>query len=210
MPEFEENTKNPDLNKDTNQYQPSQRKSDQKPSTEDSPRTTHPSNMRGRWKRSSRGPVKSNLPKKVEAQEILPSISETDDIVEESSVDEEESFAFKKEQASKPQQSHREKVTKPVDRKDVFIPKTKEESHRHKTRYPSMGRKKPSLWRKILIFFGLASKPKVRKHSHDTKDSSSTKTFSHKKKYPQSKKHPGQGPRGHYKHPSRKGPKSTS
>lgn len=205
MPEFEENIKKPDLSDDINQYQPSQRKPDLK-SSHETPPTAHPSNMRGRWKPSSRGPVKPNITKKEEDQLPLHPISQTPPPIEEETVfHDEEPTPFKKEHPSKSQHVLKEKSTKPVDRKDVFIPKTKEESERHKTRHPSSKRKKTSLLHKILAFFGFASsKPKARKHLETTKTTGSTKMAPHKK-YAHSKKHPSQ--KGHYKQTSRKGPK---
>lgn len=208
MPEFEENTQNPDLNKDAHQYQPSQKKSDHK-SSQGSP--AHQSNMRGRWKRSSRGPVKQTPIKEEhekEERELAPHTHESPLTVDEPFIEEEpvEPIITKK-QPIKAQHTPKEKPAKAIDRKDVFIPKTKEESDRHKTRYPAMARKKPSLWQKILSFFGLA--PKYKNHKEDYKGSHSSKNYSQKTKHHQAKKQ--HGPRSHsYKHPSRKqGPKSN-
>lgn len=216
MPEFEENTHNPDLNKDTHQYQPSQTKHDHKPSQGNPPSASNPSNMRGRWKPSSRGPVK-HTPIKKEEQELAQPIIQTHLSVDEDFSDEEEPtiheefqeepIVTKREHHIKSQHTPKEKPSKPIDRKDVFIPKTKEESERHKTRYPAMGRKKPSLWQKILSFFGLG--PKSKKHKDDYKGSHS-KSFSQKRKHPQSKKQSGPRTTHPYKHaPRKQGPKSN-
>ncbi|PWU06885.1 MAG: hypothetical protein C5B43_01105 [Verrucomicrobia bacterium] len=222
MPEFEENIKNPDLNKDTHQYQPSQKKSDEKSTESYNPSASHPSNMRGRWKRSSRGPVKSQQARKEEPHEALGPIDElptptiSPSHFEEFEKEEEEELTPVKAAPSAKTHTHhphKEKPTqpaprKPIDRKDVFIPKTKEESERHKSRQSSTGRKKTSLWQKILVFFGFSTPKKHhRKHKEDYKSSSSDKASGHHKKY--TKKHPGKPSYSHKPGPRKQGSKTN-
>lgn len=191
MPEFEENTQNPDLNKEAHQYQPSKKKSDHRSSEENVTSTKQPSNMRGRWKRSSRGPVKPKQ-SKIEEEEPAPlaEVYEPENIHIEEPTTEEEPVIIKKEQKEHSPKHHHAptpKAAKPIDRKDVFIPKTKEESQRHKGSYSTAARKKPSLWQKILAFLGLAPKP--RKHKEESKGHYTKHSSQKRKYYP--KKHSG-------------------
>lgn len=212
MPEFEENTQQPDHNKDAHQYQPSQSKTEQKPSHEIvAPTTGQPSNMRGRWKRSNRGPAKHSSTKK-EAIEIEAPVAEINETYHEPQphIEKEEPIVEEKpivKKEHKAQHTQREKVTKPIDREKVFIPKTKEESERHKNRHSAHTRKKPSLWQKILSFLGFSPKPKyTRKHTEE--DKHGNKSYSQKRSHPHSKKPSGK--QSHpYKHSGRKGPKSN-
>lgn len=221
MPEFEDNQTNPDLHKNTHNYQPSKEKHPLEPGQENTP-TTPSSNMRGRWKRSSRG----GLPKPPAKKEALPSQAisinesitekEDDDFYAAESYDiedqelEYESAEDTEEREILPPKAHalkkekgvlkKEKPFKPTSRKDVFIPKTKQDSERYRTR----SQKKPTLWRKILAFLGLAAP--IKKH---TEHKTHAKTPSSPRK-PRSSS-PGRRPYQQRRHPesSRHRPRSS-
>lgn len=211
MPEFEENQTKPELNNDQNQYQPGQGKATPQ-SSQTNTYGTQTSKL-GSRKRSTRGP-KPTFIEKESQQESLHSSHEAPSIDEEPfTYDEEEPTIPKHDPSSRSQQQKIHKTpTKPISRKDVFIPKTKQESERHKSRHPSIGSKKTSLWQRILAFFGLGSKPKqtTRKHKDDhTHEKSSrphTSSFQ-KKRYSQPRKYSGQRSSAH-KSPGKQGPKS--
>jgi hypothetical protein len=209
MPEFEDNKPNPDIHKNAHNYQPSKTKQDQGSDKENAP-TTPSSNMRGRWKRPTRGGVSKPAPKDekpIDHPSPNRSITEKEETFsdrdhyeteEYEPLEEKKEYFPKPHSSRKPREDHREprkeeKTFKPASRKDVFIPKTKQDSERHRTRLSST-HKKPSLWRKILAFLGLAApikkasehKPHAR---HSNSDRRSRSSSQHKKPY--QKRHSG-------------------
>lgn len=204
MPEFEENKPNPDLHKESNQYQPSKAKPIQESSQEATPHVAH-SNMRGRWKRPpSRGPVRPVVNKEQKEDHFnLPK----------EPVAKEEPVFTKQEPVSRPSLQRKSQATtsRETARKEVFIPKTKQESERHKTRYPAMAAKKPGLWQKILAFFGLVVRKKKphseQKRTRSDVSSHGPRSSSQKRRY-SPKQH--SGPRGHSPRSPRQGPKSSN
>lgn len=240
MPEFEENQPNPDLHKDSHQYQPSKEKTAQESGQ---PSSTAPSsNMRGRWKRPTRNapktaakdsslssrPSTNSEPEPIRQREER-SFSPNEDYETEEIEDEQEpEFEQPEDQDPRPIKETRkhhhtnprhsreehsprshsykknteEKPFKPTSRKDVFIPKTKQDSERYR-RNPSKA-KKSSLWKKILSFFGLNKPTKKhpsehRPHSRSSDSSRGHRSGSQQNRRPyQQRRHPGQ----HQKHRS--------
>lgn len=183
------------------------------------------SNMRGRWKRPSRSNVSKTISQSVEtnlSKEVKEpvhkvreerSFSPNEDYeIEDYENEDEETQDQEYEQEQKQitrntREEHsprthnikkpvEQKAFKPTSRKDVFIPKTKQDSERYR-RDPSIASRKPSLWRKILAFFGLATP--IRKRSTESRPHSRTsdsprgpRHYSQNRRPYQQKRHPGQ------------------
>lgn len=232
MPEFEDNKLNPNLPKEGQQYQPNRASQDSSPKSS----TTSSSNMRGRWKRSSRGTPKTTAkndtqeersrPEKVsfEVEKDEEVLSHEEDYKVEDYENEyenydeqeyEQEFApprstreereprHMKEEYNPRSQTHKkpreEKPFKPTPKKEVFIPKTKQDSERYR-RNPSIASKKPSLWKKILAFFGLGKPTKKSSSEHKSYSKSSDSSrgprpSSHGKRPYQQNRHSGQNRR---------------
>lgn len=238
MPEFEETKPNLDLHKESHQYQPGKGKSAQENRKESGQEgsSTAQSNMRGRWKRPSRGPapkkeaeseietrrpavVKESVRPEREERSFSPNEDYEIEDYESEEVNEEEEF--EQEQRPAPRHAREErsprshntrkpveqKPFKPTSRKEVFIPKTKQDSERFR-RDPSIAKKKPSLWKKILAFFGFGVATKKRSsqprgQGRGTDASRGPRHSSYNKRPYQQRRHPGQQQR-HRSGPSHK------